>query len=67
MSASMQVAVGLRCIWHSSKGYTLPAGEYCEVYQVNPVTRRAAINVDGDAQTPEGYSVSVSFDELSYS
>ena len=52
------------CIWHSAKGYTLPAGERCNVYQVNHNTRRAAINVDGDAQTPDGYSMSVSFDEL---
>jgi hypothetical protein len=50
--------------WHSAKGYTLPDGERCEVYQINKAMRRVAINIDGDTQTPEGYSMSTSFDEL---
>jgi len=58
------VNVGDICMWHSSKGYTLPAGERAEVYQVDKSIRRAAINLPGDAQTPDGYSMSVSFDEL---
>lgn len=57
------VKIGDRVWWQSPHGYSRAGGEPATVYAVRG--ERAAINVAGDAECPEGYSYSVHVSELS--